>query len=233
MIPDTRTPGVFVSGTGTGVGKTWVTRGLARALLRRGKGVVALKPVETGCDPDPLDALALAHACGRPRVAGSEGFYRVRPPVAPLAATRMGEPPPPDAAHIARSVFLASVGSGIALVEGAGGLLVPLREGEDFGHLAGELALPIVLVARDGLGVLSHTAAVLLAARSRDLPVAALVLTRFDDEEDPSREHNAAIVAEHGIPVHVFGRCADDDEALADEAERSGLAGRVLALCSS
>ena len=148
--------------------------------------------------------------------------------LAPLAATRMGETPAPDAAALAGSVFLASVGSGVALVEGAGGLFVPLGEGEDFGDLARELALPIVLVARDGLGVLSHTSAVLEAARARELPIAALVLTRFDDGDDPSRQHNAGILAEHGVPVHVFGRCDDDDDALAEEAERCGLVDRVL-----
>lgn len=233
MIPAEATPGVFVTGTGTGVGKTWVGRGLARALCRRGRGVVALKPVETGCDPDPLDARALAWACGRPAAAEAEGFYRVRPPVAPRAATLMGEPPPPTPTELAASCVRAAAGSGIALVEGAGGLLVPLGDDTDFSDFARALGLPLIVVTTDGLGVLSHTRAVLLAARSLELDVGAVVLTRPDDDgDDPSRQHNAEILAAQGVPIHVFERCRDDDDALADEAERAGLVDRVLALAA-
>jgi len=89
------TPGLFVGGTGTGVGKTYVARALARALSREaGRAVAALKPLETGCDPDPLDALALAGACGRPELAHHRGLYRVPPPLAPYAATLGGLPAP-------------------------------------------------------------------------------------------------------------------------------------------
>jgi dethiobiotin synthetase len=65
---------LFISGTGTGVGKTWVTRGLARALVRDGVDAVAIKPIETGCDPAPADAVALARACRRPELASAPGL---------------------------------------------------------------------------------------------------------------------------------------------------------------
>lgn len=229
MIPPGGPRGVFVTGTGTEIGKTFVTRGIARALTRLGTRAIALKPVETGCEPDPLDALALARACGRPEAVDPPGFYRVAPPVAPLAATLMGQPAPPRSSALARSIADAA-GTDLALVEGAGGLFVPLADDDDFAALAHELALPILLVTRDTLGVLSHTRAVLLAARAVGLEIGAIALTRPDATDDPSRRHNAEILAEHGVPVHVFGRCPDDDEALGDEAERAGLVDRVLAL---
>ncbi|MDD9934512.1 MAG: dethiobiotin synthase, partial [Myxococcales bacterium] len=78
--------GWFVTGVGTGVGKTYISRGLTRALADSGRSVAAIKPLETGVAPDPLDARALARACGRPELATAPGLYRVAPPLAPHAA---------------------------------------------------------------------------------------------------------------------------------------------------
>lgn len=223
--------GLFVTGTGTGIGKTFVTRGLARALVRRGKAVAALKPVETGCDPDPVDALALADACRRPELARSMGFYRARAPLAPYAATLAGESPPPDVATLAGLVAHAGRGCDLALVEGAGGLFVPLTRHEDLAHLAAELGLPLLIVAPDGLGVLSHARSALMAARHCGLPLemAALVLVRAPATQgDPSRRWNAAILADLELPVVVFEHAPDDDDALADQSDQCGLTDLVL-----
>lgn len=204
---------LFVTGTGTGVGKTWLTRGLSAALVARGVDVVALKPVETGCDPTAADARALADACGHPELADAAGLYRARLPLAPLAATMEGEAPP-DLARIV-DACRALLGEGVGLVEGAGGILVPLDATHTMADLAGSLALPLVLVARDGLGVLSHTLTALEAARGRHLEVAAIVLSRGHSRasvEDPSCRTNQAILASRvGCPVLVFEACAEDE----------------------
>ncbi len=224
--------GVFVTATGTGVGKTFVARGLGRALVRRGRSVALLKPVETGCDPDPADAIALARACGRPELAHAPGFYRARAPLSPYAAALDGDPSPPDAATLAACVERAARDADLAVVEGAGGLFVPLRRSDTFATIAAELGLPLLVVAPDRLGVLSHASSLLRAAPP--LAVGALVLTRLpEDDGDPSRRQNGAILAEHGVPVIPFETTADDDDALADEAERSGLVDRALELASA
>jgi dethiobiotin synthetase len=219
--------GLFVTATGTGVGKTFVTRGLARALLRRGDPVYAIKPLETGCAPDPLDALALARACGRSELARAPGLYRVAPPLSPYAATLAGCTPPPTPAELTASVRALAAPDALVLVEGAGGLLVPLDARRSMADLAAALALPLLLVANDALGVLSFTFTVVESAHARELPVAGVVLTRTApaSPHDGSTQHNATILAERLSPVPVlrFPHCTDDDDALADAAEQAGL----------
>ena len=219
--------GVFVTATSTGCGKTFVSRGLAHALVRRGLRVAAVKPIETGCDPDPVDAIALAHACGRPELASATGFYRARPALSPYAVALERGPSILDPATLAGCVEHAAEGADVAIVEGAGGLFVPIRRPDTIASLAAELGLPLLVVAPDRLGTLSHVTAILRSAPP--LEVSAVILSRHaGDRSDPSRRSNYAIVAEHGLPVHVFDETADDDDALADEAERSGLADLLL-----
>jgi dethiobiotin synthetase len=218
--------GLFVTATGTGVGKTFVTRGLARALLRRGNPVYAIKPLETGCTPDPLDAVALARACGRPELARAPGLYRVAPPLSPYAATLAGCRPSPTPAELATSVRALAASDAVVLVEGAGGLLVPLDAHRTMADLAAALALPLLLVANDALGVLSFTFTAVESAHARELPIAGVVLTRTAPASpDDSTQHNATILAERLAPVPVlrFPHCTDDDDALADAAEQAGL----------
>lgn len=206
---------LLVSGTGTGVGKTWLVRGLARALARSGADVVALKPIETGCDPAPRDAIAIAAACGRPELAGAPGFYRARAALAPYAATLEGEPAVDLAAIVQR---IEALSAAITLVEGAGGVLVPLDEARDVLDLARAIGASIVLVGRDELGVLSHTLTAALAVRSRGLALAGVVLTE-PPAPDPSARTNAAILgARLGCPVLGMPHARDDDDALADAA---------------
>jgi dethiobiotin synthetase len=215
------TRSLFVTATGTGCGKTWVSRGLLRALRRRELRVAGLKPLETGVDREPLDALALARAADRPGLANLPGLVRARSPVSPLAATLSGELPPIDLSALVATLRHAASDSDVALAEGAGGLLVPLTPEATTAELAAELGWPLVLIARDALGTLSHTLSALESAARRDLPVAAVVLTRGPwSERDPSVDTNAEILrARTHAPVCVFPSTRDDDDALADAAE--------------
>ncbi len=222
----------FVTATGTGVGKTFVSRGLSRALVRRGLAVAAVKPLETGCQPEPEDAHALGRACSRPELTHAPGLYRAPLPLAPGAATLAGCPQPPPIAALAATLRELVAGADLGLVEGAGGLLVPYDEHEDLADLAAELEAPLLVVAPDALGTLSHTLSLVACARARGLPVTALVLVRKPlAEPDPSRESNARILAERlpGIPLFVFAESQDDDDDLADRAELSGLAEWIAA----
>ena len=213
--------GLFVTGTGTGVGKTWVSRGVARAIRASGRPVVAIKPMETGCDPMPADAVALGQACGDPSLATAEGLYRARKPLSPYAAVLEGEPGPPDLAGLAERCHALGAG-GFLLVEGAGGLLVPVDRDRTMADFARELALPLLCVASDALGVLSHVLTAVEAAAARDLKITGVVLTQLT--ADDSTPTNRRILEERvDAPVLTFPRCEDDDDALARTAETSGV----------
>lgn len=205
-----------VVATGTGCGKTFFARGLARALSRV-EPVAALKPIETGVDHEPLDACALARAARRPELAYADGLYRTALPAAPLAAQLEGAPRLDYAALLQRTRELRDAAPS-SVIESAGGLLVPLDPTHTNADLARDLDDPVLLLARDALGTLSHTLTCLESARARSLPVAALVLTRGPwSDGDPSVRTNARVLAElTTLPVLVFPACPDDDEALAD-----------------
>jgi dethiobiotin synthase len=224
---------LFVTGTGTEVGKSIVSRAAALALHRRGANVAAIKPVETGCAPDPADALDLAAACVRPALAHAPGLYRARRPVAPYAATLAGEPPPPTLSALADAVRAAWADATHAIVEGAGGPLVPYDTEHDLIDLAAALELPVLLVARDALGVLSHTFTAAETLRSRGLTLRAVLLNRDATPQgragaiagDPSTAHNLAILRARFTPTPVlaFEPPSLAPGALADTADRSGL----------
>jgi len=203
--------GFFVAGTDTGVGKTEIARAICFSLARKGLQPVALKPVETGCDPErPLDALALRAACGSSQPLDDVCPYRFRLPAAPLVAAEA------EGAHVdlLRIEQIVARARTPIVVEPAGGLLVPLtREQLSLDQadpadrapartivtnldLADRLQLPVVLVARAGLGTLNHCALSVEALERRGLPIAAVVLNRTVPEDDPSVATNARWVIE-------------------------------------
>jgi len=217
-------PGFFITATGTGAGKTFLSRGLVRALVSRGARVAAIKPLETGCiDGAALDAIALARAAGRPELATAAGLYRARLAAAPYAATLAGEAPVPSTRALVRAISDACAGASHAVVEGAGGLLVPLDHARTTADLIRALRLPAVVVARAVLGALSHVLTLDQAARALDVPVAAVILSRHPTA-DVSRTSNAQILRERlNVPVLILEPCADDDDALAAAVTTAGL----------
>jgi dethiobiotin synthetase len=223
--------GIFVTGTGTDVGKTFVTRGLAAALRAQGRRVVALKPIETGFhDPEHSDAHALAVACGQAHVRDFAGFYRARAPLAPLAATLEGERPMPPIPALVDAVHQAGRGAELTLVEGAGGVLVPLDPEHTQGDFIAALGLPLLLVAPNVLGVLSHvlTAAAAISAKRLELR-AVVLIDPLERDKDPSTRTNARILDERlGAPVFELGRASNEDEALARAVTMSGLPTALL-----
>ena len=206
--------GLFVTATGTGGGKTTLTAARARALVADGLAVAALKPIETGVDPVAADARALAECCGDPSLADDPRWYRARLPAAPYAATLEGEPP------LDLDRLVEGIGDRardrFALGEGAGGLLVPIDRQRTLADLARTLALPLLVVAPDRLGVLSDTLAVVGAARAHGLEIRALVLSQSSPTPDPSVRTNARILAERlpTIPVIPLGYGAPCPPAL-------------------
>jgi dethiobiotin synthetase len=206
--------GVFVTGTDTGVGKTVVAAALCAALRAGGVAVRASKPVLSGLDdPPPHDHELLAACTGQdPDVVGP---LRFAPAVGPhLAAELAGTAIEPDG--VLASVFAAAAGGEAVVVEGAGGLLVPLADGVTMRSLAVALTLPVVVVARPALGTISHTLLTVEAARRAGLDVRAVVLSDWPDEPGAlERSNRATIERAAGLPVHVLGRVALEPAALA------------------
>jgi dethiobiotin synthetase len=221
--------GLFISGTATGVGKTYVTRALAAALRAGGKRVAAVKPVETGYTSlETSDAFAIARASGRPELATAAGFYRAKPPLSPYGAMLEGEPRPPSVPALVDAIHHASRGTELCLVEGAGGLLVPLDMRDTMADLVAALGLPLVLVATNVLGVLSTMLSAAESARHRGIELRGVVLV---DSADPdlSAKNNARILDERlGAPVFEFPRTENSDDALAVAASASGLTAALL-----
>lgn len=171
------TRGYFVTGTDTGVGKTFVTIHLARLASSRGHKVFAFKPLETGCHP-PLgdDQRLLVASSGGWQTDDLAGVYQFALPAAPLVAAQ-AEQTMIDLARIDRAFHSGASVSTLTLVEGAGGWRVPITNDVDMGGLAKHLALPVVLVARATLGTLNHTLLTAQAIERDDCQLAAVILS--------------------------------------------------------
>jgi dethiobiotin synthetase len=168
--------GVFVTGTDTGAGKTVVAAALAAALRDQGDRVATVKPVLTGTDepPDPVwppdDELL-----------GAKVARRFGPPVSPhLAAELAGEAI--DPAELVALARKAGRKADVVVVEGVGGILVPITPGYLVRDYARELGLPLVVAARPGLGTINHTLLTLEAARAVALDVRVVVLTPWPEQ---------------------------------------------------
>ena len=231
--------GFFVAGTDTGVGKTEIARAICALLALRGLSPRALKPVETGCAPEhPEDALALLAACGTGQLLDEVCPYRFRLPAAPLVAAEAEG----ATIDLLRIEELVSRAKGPIVVEAAGGLLVPLaRAAISLDQvdpadraparaivtnldLAERLRLPVVLVARAGLGTLNHTALSVDALERRGVEIAAVVLNRVVAGDDPSVASNARWVSEL-----TGARVLGPGPFVADARERVAALARLVA----
>lgn len=219
-----RLRGLFVSSTGTSEGKTVVSSALAAALRQSGMRIAAVKPMETGCKPVAEDARTLAEAAGDPSLAERPGFYRAELPASPYAVALEGEQPAPSLEELKHAVSLVAGDYQGALVEGAGGLFVPITRTELVADLVRMLELPVLMVALNRLGVLSNVLAAHEAAAHRGLRIAAVVLNR-NDVLDESMATNQLILAERlDCPVIEFPRVDQrDQDALAGAAVATGL----------
>lgn len=197
--------GAFITATGTGVGKTWLASALATACVQRGKRVAAIKPIETGVDPDPLDALQLARACGNESLANASGLYRAKEPLAPYAIEKRGGPSVGSLRKLAKRVRELANDADYVIVEGVGGVLVPIDREHTIADLGALLDLQTVVVARNALGVLSYTITAIEALRRRKVSVRAIVLNHVerDLQNDMSRASNADVLADYfpRIPI--------------------------------
>lgn len=202
-----RIPGLFITGTDTEVGKTYVGALVARSLRAAGHRVGVYKPAASGCRPEEGtlvsdDAVRLWEAAGRPGPLERVCPQRFRAPLAPhLAAREEGKQL--DADLLRTGIEYWQARSDVILVEGAGGLMSPLGEEEYVADLACDLGFPLVVVARNALGTINHTLQTLIAAATfRDgLDVAGVVLNHaVPPGDDASTASNRGELAARCVP---------------------------------
>jgi dethiobiotin synthetase len=205
--------GLFVTATDTGVGKTWVACALARAAARRGLRVAVMKPCETG---DGDDGARLLDAAGRPLDATLARPYQFHLPASPEVAAR-AEGVVVDVARIEAAFARLTRDADFTLVEGAGGLLVPLAPGVLMADLAARLRLPLLIVARASLGTVNHALLTIEAARARNLPIAGVVMSRAVDTAGLEEPTNPEAIAAYGrVPILGLFPHGRDADAIAD-----------------
>ncbi len=210
--------GLFVTGTDTGVGKTYVSAIALTQLRSAGIDVGAMKPVETGCaeaegELIPADALSLVEAAAVRDDMRLVAPYRYRAPVAPFVAAEM-EGRPIDPLRILEAFAGLSVNHSFILVEGAGGALVPLTGSYTMLDLAVELELPVLVVAASRLGAINHSLLTLEACGGRGLEVACLVLNRMTPDANGAQRTNAEALGKLvGEPIVEVGPGAGADDA--------------------
>ncbi len=193
---------LVITGTDTGVGKTFVGCALARALCARGVQVLAVKPVETGCPGEPTaaeDGAQLAAATGQRDPV--HALVRLAEPLAPaVAADRAGLRL--DLEALVQRVHALAVGAELTLVEGAGGLLTPLTWDRDLTDLTRALDARVLVVAADRLGAINQALLVLRVLEGLALPVVGLVLSA-PAERDATTGANAAAIVRLSPGLHV------------------------------
>jgi len=197
---------IFITGTDTGVGKTLVTGGLCLSLRAQGIGAGVMKPVETGCPPRgkklvPQDALFLKNLLKLKDKLDVIAPYRFRAPLAPFLAGKM-EGVRISLSKISRALNALVSRHDIILVEGAGGLLVPLTKTLTYAELCKRLVLPIILVVSNRLGAINHTLLTLRAAESLGIECLGIILNTGEKTHDLAQKTNRRVLdAVCGTPV--------------------------------
>jgi dethiobiotin synthetase len=191
-------PAVFVTSTGTEIGKTFVTAGLIRHFRQAGRAVSAIKPIVSGFDPDATagsDPALLLEALGRPvtpdEIAGISP-WRFKAPVAPdLAAKREGRSI--DFRAVVDFCERAMNGNDMLFIEGVGGVMVPLDDRHTVIDWICALRIPAIVVAGSYLGTISHTLTAINVLALRNLTTAAIVVSETPDSPVPLDDTVASI----------------------------------------
>ena len=182
---------LFLTGTDTGVGKTFTTALLTRALRQAGHGTLALKPI---CSGERSDVEILRDASGQILSLDETNPVWLQAPAAPLVAARL------ENRTLSLDVFVEWFASLSAkhpslLVEGAGGWLVPVTDTETLADLAVRLALPVIPVVANRLGCINHTLLTLESIRARGLACPGIILNHLSPPADPAPHTNAQILS--------------------------------------
>jgi dethiobiotin synthetase len=198
----------FVTATGTGIGKTFVTAGLIRHLRNQGRRVEAFKPVVSGFDAalpglsDPAILLAALRRASNMEEIARISPWRFAAPLSPDMAAREEGRAIDFAELVAFSKEAISTADNV-LIEGVGGIMVPLDQSRTTLDWMAELGLPLILVAGSYLGSISHALSALEVLRHRQLDLRAIVVDESKDSPVVLKD-NAAAIARFAMPIPVI-----------------------------
>lgn len=212
--------GIFITGTDTGVGKTIAAAAIARLLAKRGVNVGIMKPVTSGCTERDgrlvsEDAELLAWGAGSGAVTADNAPYLLRKPLAPSEA----------AAHDGVRIDFARIGKAyrrlckkhdFVIVEGAGGLMVPLAGGLLVGDLILQLRLPALVVTRPNLGTINHTLLTTFSAKHMGIGVTGVIINNYPETPDDAEAYAPHLLGSlAGAPIlGVFPHVEEADPRL-------------------
>lgn len=209
-------PGVFVTGTDTGVGKTLVAAALAQHLRNMGLRVGVMKPLETGVEnpaEEGPDATLLRWASETSAPRDQVAPVRLRAPLAPSMAAEM-EKTFVDFGHLVETSRQLRRSHDFVIVEGAGGLMVPIAGGLLIADLVRAMELPLMVVCRPTLGTINHTLLTLFTARQMDLPTAGFLVNNMPLHPDKALSdtpHTLAALASADL-LGVFDNAPQDND---------------------
>ncbi len=210
----------FVTGTDTDVGKTRITAALALALSRSGRDATVVKLVQTGLAPGEIGDAARAAALNG---ANSLELVRFRKPADPWSAALAQRETPPRACDLARALDRIE---GAVVVEGAGGLMVPLNEREDFCDVVAAAGLRTILVVGLRLGCLNHALLTVARLREERLPIAGAVLVDRFGASEP--EYVADVLRTLQGKIEILGILPFDPDEAASVREGARLFNTLL-----
>lgn len=203
MLRSPSIPGLLVTGTDTGIGKTVIAGAIADWFRRQGKRVAVCKPAGSGCvrrreGVVSEDAEFLAHCADSPHPLDLICPVRYAEPLAPaIAAERATEPL--EWQTINRAIEIMTESSDVLIVEGVGGLMVPMDPKHTFLDVARWLKLPTIVVARPNLGTINHTLLTVNALRGAGVTVAGVVINRYPAQTaDVAAETNPRAIEKWG-----------------------------------
>jgi len=196
--------GVFITGTSTEVGKTFVGVEIAKQLTKKNIKVIPRKPIESGCimqgnELIPQDATALKEAAEYQGLLSEVCPYRFEPPISPVRAAHLANKMLTTEQLV--NICLQGSEEGFLLVEGAGGFYSPLAENGLNADLAVALQLPVLLVADDKLGALSQVLLNVEAIQMRGLPLAGVVLNSVNNDQNDHMDNSADLRERLDCPV--------------------------------
>lgn len=193
---------VFITATDTGVGKTTVSAAICKILKEKGINVGYFKPVETGCNPVPSDAYNLSLITGQPLE--EVVLYTFENPVAPYTATLM-EGKDIDIQKIIEHYNHLKSKYDFVVVEGAGGLLVPIKKNYTYLNLIEDLNIPVLIVSRASLGTINHTVLTVKALEGKN--IVGIVMNGFSGK-DVSEKTNPYVIEEM-TGIKVLAKCSE------------------------
>jgi dethiobiotin synthetase len=217
------------------VGKTFVSAGIACALRARGIGVGVMKPAETGCRSRdgkllPEDAMTLMRSAEATDPLDLVNPYRFRAPLAPMVAAQQ-EGRTIEIGKIREAFRVLTKKHEFLIIEGAGGIMVPLTSRTSYLDLAVEMRLPVLIIARPDLGTINHTLLTITALRAKKVNIAGIVFNHSrDGRQGPAERTNPAVIERlSGVPVLGQVRYGQEDfDSLADRLVKKIIKKKII-----